>query len=708
LLPLHRYRLAGQMLELRAADLAMTTAEVADLLDQHGVRLPEQDLRVLTARTEGWPAGLRLAAMRMEGVERPGDFVALLAMDEGSIGEYLTEEVLAVLPKPVQAMLIRTSFLDDVTGPLAEAVTGIDDCTALLAHLARTNSFVTPVNAARTVYRYHPLFREMLRQLARSRGDEATRAGWGRAADWYRRQGDLTNALKWHIRAGDNAAARSVLAHGGLAAAFVGQESLAEVGLLELAHDPPPDGASPADRLEFEVTRRAILAVVTDSSAPDDLRAEPAGPALTGGGPELRVTALLADLMLAQKLGDFAAMEAAAERLLADESVRSVLDAAPALYARILLAQAQARLGTGRFPDVDPLLHQAMAALPPDGPPAVRIEVLALLALHDVLASRPRHTDEAVGEAEALLSRHAGLARPVFLDFAIGRRAHVEGDLPAMAAVLRRVRAAGPVYPDRVQATAVAYLHATLLIALGEHARARALLCDDPAVTRMATGLFAAVRDRELAAIDTELGRPRSALETLRRHHGTPQALVAEVTAARAHLALGDLEQATRSVRTVMTTPSPLVDRLLLVDAALCEAEIAHRRGDEGRTAELLERALQMAGGDIVLPFIKATPGLRAVLSRHRALSTRWPVPVPVPAHAEVPPPRRDPLPDMLTDREQAVLRLMTTSMSTAQIADELCLSVNTIKTHLAAIYRKLSVGRRREAVLRARELELL
>ena len=107
-------------------------------------------------------------------------------------------------------------------------------------------------------------------------------------------------------------------------------------------------------------------------------------------------------------------------------------------------------------------------------------------------------------------------------------------------------------------------------------------------------------------------------------------------------------------------------------------------------------------------PPVTVTPALKAVLARHRTLITRWPVPVPAPGHPELPPPRRDSLPDMLTDREQAVLRLMTTSMSTAEIAAELCLSVNTVKTHLAAIYRKLSVGRRREAVLRARELELL
>jgi LuxR family maltose regulon positive regulatory protein len=197
-------------------------------------------------------------------------------------------------------------------------------------------------------------------------------------------------------------------------------------------------------------------------------------------------------------------------------------------------------------------------------------------------------------------------------------------------------------------------------------------------------------------------------LQRLHRHRGTTEGLVAQVAAARAHLALGELDRAAVSVRAVMTTPSPYVDRLLLVDAALCDAEIAHRRGDEGRTAELLDRALQMADGEIVLPFVRATAALEPVLARHRTLTARWPAPVAVAPDPNPALPDRDTLPDALTHREQGVLRLVATNMSTAEIADELCLSVNTVKTHLAAIYRKLSVGRRREAVFRARQLELL
>ena len=163
LLPLHRYRLAGQMRELRAADLAMTPAEITEVLTVHGVSLGERDSGILAARTEGWAAGVRLSAMRMEGATYPEDFVSELALDPGSIGEYLVDEVLRQQPEAQRRMLIETSFLDEVTGPLADAVTGLDGCGDMLADLARENSFVIPLDAAQTRFRYHQLFAEILR-----------------------------------------------------------------------------------------------------------------------------------------------------------------------------------------------------------------------------------------------------------------------------------------------------------------------------------------------------------------------------------------------------------------------------------------------------------------------------------------------------------------------------------------------------------------
>ncbi|HET9971862.1 MAG TPA: AAA family ATPase [Streptosporangiaceae bacterium] len=149
LLPLHRYRLAGQLLELRADDLALTRGELEALLATHGVFLSAGDVDRLLTRTEGWVAGARLCAMRMENSEYPARFVSELALGEGSIGEYLVAEVLEGQPEPVHRLLTETSLFDEVTGPMADAVTGLEGCADMLAGLAASNSFVIPVDAAR-------------------------------------------------------------------------------------------------------------------------------------------------------------------------------------------------------------------------------------------------------------------------------------------------------------------------------------------------------------------------------------------------------------------------------------------------------------------------------------------------------------------------------------------------------------------------------
>jgi LuxR family maltose regulon positive regulatory protein len=172
---------------------------------------------------------------------------------------------------------------------------------------------------------------------------------------------------------------------------------------------------------------------------------------------------------------------------------------------------------------------------------------------------------------------------------------------------------------------------------------------------------------------------------------------------------LGDLHGAQDCVRTVLATPSPQAGRFVLVEAFLCDAQIAQLKGEPDRALETLTRALDIARGEVVLPFLRMKDTFAALLARHPAISGEWPVPRPRTPAEEVPKPAisRE-LSAPLTQRELTILRLLATSMSTSEIADELCLSVNTVKSHLAAIYRKLPASRRREAVLRARQLELI
>jgi LuxR family maltose regulon positive regulatory protein len=215
-----------------------------------------------------------------------------------------------------------------------------------------------------------------------------------------------------------------------------------------------------------------------------------------------------------------------------------------------------------------------------------------------------------------------------------------------------------------------------------------------------------------LADIETECGRPRSALAALDRYRRTEFAPIAAPASARAHLAAGESRAARDCVRGVLSSSSPQVSRFTLVEALLCDARIAEADASDGQALEILTRALDVAQGETVLPFLRARDALAGLLARHPGMVPRWPVAL-VPAAGQPPlpvPAQRLPhdLPDPLTPRELTILRLLTTAMSTGEIADELCLSVNTIKTHLAAIYRKLPASRRREAVQRARDLELI
>jgi len=223
--------------------------------------------------------------------------------------------------------------------------------------------------------------------------------------------------------------------------------------------------------------------------------------------------------------------------------------------------------------------------------------------------------------------------------------------------------------------------------------------------------VLAVQRDVMLAEIDILLGRPHAALRLLRGYRAGDFAALTAVPCARAHIALKDLRSAQDCIRGVLATASPQAGRVTLVDALLCGAQIAQLNEDPGRALEMLIRAMEVARGEIILPFVRVRDVFTGLLARHPAVAGRWPVPrtgsQPEPG-AESGPAIPADLPDPLTQRELTVLRLLATSMSVTEIADELCLSVNTVKTHVAAIYRKLPASRRRDAVLRARQLELM
>ncbi|MCL4863150.1 MAG: AAA family ATPase [Caldilineaceae bacterium] len=203
-LPLARLRARGQLTELRAADLRFTAAEAAGFLHQvMGLNLSAAEIDALETRTEGWIAGLQLAALSMRGRADAGEFVKTFAGDNRYVVDYLVEEVLQRQPKPVRDFLLQTSILERLCGPLCDAVTGQAEGQARLEALERGNFFVAPLDDNRHWYRYHHLFADVLSAHLRAEQPDQVPILHRRASEWYE-QSDLRADAIRHALAGED------------------------------------------------------------------------------------------------------------------------------------------------------------------------------------------------------------------------------------------------------------------------------------------------------------------------------------------------------------------------------------------------------------------------------------------------------------------------------------------------------------------------
>ena len=203
-LPLARLRARGQLTELRAADLRFTPAEAAEFLNQvMSLNLSAEDIAALENRTEGWIAGLQLAALSMQGREDVHGFIRAFAGDDRYIVDYLVEEVLQRQPEPVRSFLLQTSILDRLNGPLCDAVTGQAESNAQLEALQRGNFFVVPLDDKRHWYRYHHLFAEVLRLHLMAEQPDQIPTLHRRASEWYEQNGSAADAIRHALAAED-------------------------------------------------------------------------------------------------------------------------------------------------------------------------------------------------------------------------------------------------------------------------------------------------------------------------------------------------------------------------------------------------------------------------------------------------------------------------------------------------------------------------
>jgi LuxR family transcriptional regulator, maltose regulon positive regulatory protein len=697
LLALHRYRLAGQMAEIRARDLAMTAAEAQALLAAHDVALPTSDFDVLMARTEGWTAGLRLSAMSMEGTDRPADFVSEFAMDQGSVGEYLMNEVFERQTDDVRNLLIETSFLDEVSGELAAAVTGFGAAGETLAELARTNAFVVPLDRTSGRYRYHQQLREILHYLLRQQPATRRDELLSLASSWYYRHGHLSDALHTAADGQDWPHVATVLVRGGFVRAYVDNEDLSYLSHTQLAGRPESDDG------DLPLARAALHAMASNAAGARHELSVMAGAASPPSGARAEQTLALTELLIARAEYRYHDLVALADRI-----TSQVGDDAATLKAAILLELGSAQFWEGRYDDTDSSLLDAYEHAVAAGHRGLQLKCLAQLALVHAHWGRLRSCQNEERRANALLRDHDDLSAPTTLLLAAAVRAFYQADFQSAMRSMQRVQVALATESHRDVRAAARLFQGVLLASTGQVGAAQAVLSSS---LELAGEMVEDFRKATLGAIETTLGRPNAAVKLLGGGDASRRSSSVAVELARAYLCLGKLRMASATLRPTLAPVNTAPTRILVIEALMMQAQIALAADEESGAVEHLVRACELSAGEIRLPFVRVADIFQDVLARHSSLAALWPtaasdvLTIPSPAEPDTVDIR---LPEALTDRERTVLRWLSTTMSTAEIAEELCLSVNTVKTHIAAIYRKLAAAKRRDAVLRARTLELL
>lgn len=725
-LALHRLRLAGELTEIGPAELAFTDDEVADLLTAHAVPLPAAAVRRLRERTGGWPAALRIAALALRGQPDPERWVGQFGGDQPEIAGYLHEEVLAGIDPGEKDLLRRTALAETVCADLAEALTGRADAGQALADLAGAGGLLRREDSRPPWYRCDPLLADLLRaELARLPADEVAELH-ARASDWYADAGRPADGLRHALAAGRwDRAADLFVAHW--------------PELTRYDHDPlggPTPPPPPAEAVDADP--EVALASAAERAYAGDLSAATAhlrtateyARALPVPRRDrfLRLSTAL-ELTLARLAGDLPQARATAARLLRTRpaavapGVPDALAGNPAaaedadLRAFTGTALGLVEMAAGGLPDAR--FVRARAAAREAGRP--RTELVAasrtalLLAVRGELLAAEQAARDALGMAPCrgwscrLDCGHAYLALAVVA---------LHRDQPEEAAANLALAAPATEADGEPVAVAVSALcRAGLDRDAGDPAaaqrllvRARDLLPDQPAATELSSLLRAAEAEARIERGDLDSARGLLADVT-----GDPATPALDVALARVELRAGDTGAAGRALpdwQASSATAWPLPVRL---DAGLLDALLAERSGDVRRAGRVLEQMLDLAGPQgCRRAFTRAQPSVRDLLASHLDAGTaHFPLVSDLVRGVEESTPRTavepsGPLDEPLTERELTILRYLQSILSNVEIAGELSLSVNTVKTHVRNIYRKLGATRRREAVRRARELRLI
>jgi LuxR family maltose regulon positive regulatory protein len=714
---LHRLRLKGELTEIRSPHLRFTLAEARELLADAGVDPPASVLGLLYERTEGWAAGLRLAALALARHPDPERFAAEFCGSERTVAEYLLAEVLERQSQEVRRLLVHTSVLERVSGPLSDALTGGSGGERVLQDLEEANAFVVSLDSARSWFRYHHLFADLLQlELRRTAPGEVTGLHQV-ASQWFARHGFPVEAIGHAQSAQDWGLAARLLSDHWLGLYLSGQGPI----VAELVARFPGEAVAASPELTA-LTAVGHLVRGSLKEAGRQLAAAASGLASVPADRRGRVQVLLAvlRLFLARRLADYPVVAEEAQRLLAlseaaDPARRGL---GKDVRAAALLSLGIAEIWALRFEDAERHLEQGVALARRIELPWLEFHGLTHWA-HGMLLSRPDALESArARQAIELAERHGWgeetLAGVSYTGLGIvmlyqGRLADAEPWLERAERTLR---------PEVEPVAGMSLRHARAVLEMARGRYQQALAAFQAAENLAATlatphTSVTSMRSRMLHTLVRlgQTGQAEAALAGLDERERASAEMRTAVAALR--LACGDPQAAADALAPILDGSFPGVHRVQMVTALLLEARVRDALGDQVAAGRALERALDLTEPDgIVLPFLlDPAPGL---LEQHRRSGTAHPALISeildlVAGKPSAPPPAgaQPPL-EPLSESEIRVLRYLPTNLSGREIANELYVSTNTVKTHMHHLYTKLGTHRRGEAVARARALGLL
>jgi LuxR family transcriptional regulator, maltose regulon positive regulatory protein len=711
-LGLHQLRLAGELAEIRAADLRFSEREARELLDASGITLSTAGAARLHQRTEGWAAGLRLAALSLAGHPQPESFVAEFSGSDRIVAEYLVAEMLERQPDDVQDLLLRTCLLDRVNGELADVLTGRAGSERILLELEDANAFVVSLDPERTWFRYHHLFADLLRLELRRRLPEQVPALHRRAAGWFSGQGQVADAIRHTQAAGDWPEAARLLTDHSFSLTMDGQAQTVRALLRAF----PPGGDYPElalvragrslarGRLDEAAAHLTVAEAYAESAPADRQR-------------HLRIAIASLKLALATRRGHLAGVTEQARFLDSPVAGRSDEDIA---LGNDLRAVALLNLGTveasAGLADAERHLLEGADLARKIGRPYLEVRCLAQLGLTSTI--RPfATTQQRCREAIALAERHGWGAEWIIAPALITLAAALEwtGEFDEAGRWLRRSAQAlqtdtGPDIRLLLhQTTGMRYAcqgrHQDALEEFSVAERLQSQLDGPHALASQVTGWRLATQARLGLLAEAHAGL--AALADAATSSGEIRNASAVIC-----LAEGQPAEALGAVRPVLDGTAPVIGYVTVVEAQLLAA-FAHRElGDQPAANQAAERALALAEPDrLVLPFaMTGAQELLEVLPRHETAHAALLTDIldVVRGSPVTPAGHPAPLTQELSTGELRVLRFLPTNLSRSEIAAELSVSLNTIGTHLRRIYAKLGADDRSAAVQRARELRLL